>query len=253
MEIREHRFTERVISDLPARCAGRLKVNPSKHNKPEVMTWCGRGGWTMSESKGPNWVRDVSPEWKPAFLNGNDHVYSQPDHCGIDCAVLWHGPSSALADSQAISNRGLEEDMKTIFALDDNPDDLLLLKYALLQGLEEHRLMTATDGVDAEAILERARDGENPVFPAVIFLDVHMPRRSGLQFLKWLKGESGLQRIPVVMLSGSDNPAELDTALQLGAVACLRKPPNPYEIMGVLKTIEASSRSASLANRGSGP
>jgi CheY-like chemotaxis protein len=127
--------------------------------------------------------------------------------------------------------------MKMILAVDDNEDDLLLLQYAL-SGMEmEHRLITAADGVEAELLLQDIQNGQNGGLPAVMFLDINMPRRNGLQVLKWLKSQPGLKGIPVVILSASENPNELEKALELGAVACLCKPPSRDTMQVLFKTL----------------
>ena len=60
--------------------------------------------------------------------------------------------------------------------------------------------------------------------PVLILLDLHVPGRSGLELLTWLRQQPNLDRIPVVMLSGSSESDDIDRAFELGANSYLVKP-----------------------------
>ncbi|HEX9411648.1 MAG TPA: response regulator [Actinomycetota bacterium] len=60
--------------------------------------------------------------------------------------------------------------------------------------------------------------------PVLVLLDVHIPGRSGLELLTWLRQQPALERIPVVMLSGSSESEDIDRAFELGANSYLVKP-----------------------------
>ncbi|TML02303.1 MAG: response regulator, partial [Actinobacteria bacterium] len=60
--------------------------------------------------------------------------------------------------------------------------------------------------------------------PVLILLDLHVPGRSGLELLTWLRQQPNLDRIPVVMLSGSSESEDIDRAFELGANSYLVKP-----------------------------
>ena len=127
--------------------------------------------------------------------------------------------------------------MRTILAVDDSRDDLLLLERTLSVAGVEHRLLTAGDGVEAEELLEGIEEGSNSTFPSFVFLDVNMPRRNGFAFLDWFKSKPRCARIPVVMLSSFDDPSEMDKALALGAAGCLQKPPAARAVQRLLQTL----------------
>ena len=63
-----------------------------------------------------------------------------------------------------------------------------------------------------------------PLDSVVMILDLNMPRLGGAQVLERLKGDDRLARIPVFVLTTTDNPSELDRCYALGAAACLVKP-----------------------------
>ncbi len=130
--------------------------------------------------------------------------------------------------------------MKTILAVDDNRDDLFLLEWALSRSGVEHRLITAGDGVEAEELLDRIEQREDASLPSLIFLDVNMPRLGGLQFLDRFMRQPGRASIPVVMLSSFDDPRDMDKALELGATACLQKPPALKDLHRVVSALTDS-------------
>ena len=125
--------------------------------------------------------------------------------------------------------------MITILAVDDNPYEVELLERTLEEtGIDCH-LITARNGIEAQELLKSF----SPRGPQdlVIFSDVNMPRQGGLEFLKWLQEEPRFQRYPVVMMSSFDNRREMSRAFELGALACMIKPPDPLAIRGLLQTI----------------
>jgi CheY-like chemotaxis protein len=126
--------------------------------------------------------------------------------------------------------------MITILAVDDNPNDLFLIRRALRPSEFPCELITAENGIEAQKRLLKLADtgGENPL---VVFSDVDMPQQGGFAFLEWLKREPGLNQIPVVMISSFENQANVERAFELGALACMTKPPNPKAVHGLLKTI----------------
>lgn len=149
----------------------------------------------------------------------------QPPH-----GVPHHHPSGRTFETE-------EKIMITILAVDDNPDDLFFLKCAFGSSAG-YRFMTAGDGIEAQERLRNiARGKDLAADSVVIFSDLNMPRQNGLEFLQSLKSEVRFRDLPVVMISSFDNQAEINKAFELGAVACMVKPPDPNATKGLLKTI----------------
>ena len=132
--------------------------------------------------------------------------------------------------------------MQTILAVDDNQDDLFLLERTLSLSGIGHRLLTAGDGVEAEAILDSIEKGKRHSFASLIFVDIHMPRLDGFQPLARFKREPRRAAIPVVMLSSFDDPGVMGKAFELGATACLHKLPALEEVRRVVKRAGDASR-----------
>jgi CheY-like chemotaxis protein len=112
-----------------------------------------------------------------------------------------------------------------ILFIEDDPDDVFLFNRAFDHAHIQCQVHTVNSVEDAEAYLagtgEYADRQKYPV-PNVIITDLAFRGGSGLQFLNWLRYESGLHDIPVICLSGSDDPDKLQQARNFG-VTCIRK------------------------------
>lgn len=83
---------------------------------------------------------------------------------------------------------------------------------------------TVPDGDEALAYLRREERYAGHPHPDMIFLDLHLPKKSGLQVLRELKSSDHLKLIPVVVVSGSEDPSEVREAYELHASCYVRKP-----------------------------
>jgi chemotaxis family two-component system response regulator Rcp1 len=80
------------------------------------------------------------------------------------------------------------------------------------------------DGDEALAFLRRQQKYSNHPHPDLICLDLHLPKKSGLQVLAEIKQDGRLKATPVIVVSGSDNPHEIREAYELHASCYIRKP-----------------------------
>jgi CheY-like chemotaxis protein len=92
------------------------------------------------------------------------------------------------------------------------------------------------DGDAAHGRLEAAVAGEQPL-PVLILLDLHVPGRSGLEVLSYIRSEDALTGIPVVVLSGSGHDREIERAYSLGVSAYLVKPAGIDGLRDVLQEL----------------
>lgn len=98
------------------------------------------------------------------------------------------------------------------------------------------RAVTAIpDGDEALAYLRREGQHRDKPHPDVIFLDLHLPRKPGLQVLAEIKNTPRLAVTPVVVISGSDNPREVRAAYELHASCYIRKPSELHEFLYFIK------------------
>lgn len=118
---------------------------------------------------------------------------------------------------------------KKILIVEDEKILLNLLKQKLER--EGYEISIAQDG---EKGLEKARK----IQPNLILLDIIMPKMDGIQFLKIKKREGEIKDIPVIIISNSGQPAELNQAQKLGAEDWLVKTEfNPQEVIKKVKKI----------------
>lgn len=116
---------------------------------------------------------------------------------------------------------------KTILLVEDNGDDALLIQRAFRKIGAASPIRVLTDGEQALAYLggegDYADRASHP-FPALMLLDLKLPRRSGFEVLEWLRGQPGLRRLPVIVLTSSRESRDIDLAADLGANSYLVKP-----------------------------
>lgn len=123
-----------------------------------------------------------------------------------------------------------------ILLVEDNPVDVDLTLRAFSRRKLVNPIVVARDGEEALAWIPRWEAGEPP--PAVILLDLNMPRVDGLTVLRELKAHPTLHRIPVVILTTSKEDRDINTAYDLGANSYIVKPVNFENFMDVAQQIE---------------
>ncbi len=115
----------------------------------------------------------------------------------------------------------------TVLLVEDDINDVFLVKRAFKMAHIQNPLQIVTDGEQAIQYL-RGEDkyASRAVFPLpkLIVMDIKMPGKSGFEVLEWVKHDSLLRRIPVIIVSGSDHPADINRAYELGANAYMVKP-----------------------------
>ena len=115
--------------------------------------------------------------------------------------------------------------MSTILIVEDNPNDILLMRRALKKNKLQNELATAIDG---EAALEYlfAKDGDtyqNPL-PVLILLDLKLPKVDGLEVLEQIRNHERTQVLPVVVLTSSKEQEDVIGSYRLGVNSYIRKP-----------------------------
>lgn len=114
-----------------------------------------------------------------------------------------------------------------VLLVEDNPYDAELTMRALRKGNLANPLHLVEDGVEAlDFIFGRGAyaDREVSQYPKVIFLDLKLPRMSGLEVLRELKGDERTRAIPVVVVTSSREDPDIRTAYALGANSYVVKP-----------------------------
>jgi len=117
---------------------------------------------------------------------------------------------------------------QTILLVEDNPVDILLMQRAFRnETFANTSLQIVRDGDAAVFYLNgdgEYSDRDRYPLPAIILLDLKLPRRSGHEVLVWLKQQPELKRLPVVMLTSSRQTPDVKRAYDLGVNSYLVKP-----------------------------
>jgi CheY-like chemotaxis protein len=109
----------------------------------------------------------------------------------------------------------------------DNEDYALLFRRALKSAQIDASLDVVHDGQEAVNYLagtDGYGDRDKHPFPKLLLLDLRMPRMDGFEVLSAIRQRLGFTRLPVIVLTHSDNPADVRRAYELGATSYFRKP-----------------------------
>ena len=130
-------------------------------------------------------------------------------------------------------------DLRPILLAEDNPKDVELTLEALSEHNLANKVVAVRDGVEALEFLRyegrfklRARGN-----PAVLFLDIKMPRMDGIELLQIIRKDPLFKFLPVVMLTSSREESDLVKSYELGANAFVVKPVDFNHFMDVIKQI----------------
>lgn len=117
---------------------------------------------------------------------------------------------------------------KTILLVEDNPDDVELTKEAFRCANILNEMAIVNDGVEAMNWLNDAVDTDknSRVLPAVVLLDLKLPKLDGFEVLRRIRADSRLRRLPVIVLTSSREQEDILKSYDLHANSFIRKPVN---------------------------
>jgi CheY-like chemotaxis protein len=111
-----------------------------------------------------------------------------------------------------------------ILAIEDNPGDLILLRYGLDHHRQDYVLTVLQNGEEAIRFVDQQRSAPSAE-PCVIVLDLHLPRHNGPAVLKEIRKTPALAHIHVVVWTTQGSPAEEREVRELGIRLYRTKPP----------------------------
>jgi CheY-like chemotaxis protein len=126
-------------------------------------------------------------------------------------------------------------DLKPIWLVEDSANDVELTLSAFQGSNLANNIVVLRDGNDALERLSQLRPGE--AFPSAIFLDIKMPKVSGIEVLRKIKSDPNLKCLPVVMLTSSKEGPDVRECYELGANAYVVKPVEFGDFFEALKTL----------------
>ena len=131
--------------------------------------------------------------------------------------------------------------LSTILAADDEETDRLILQLAFDTAKLPHPLMTVRDGQECVDYLGGHNifaDRAKYPLPALLLLDLKMPRLNGFEVLSWIATRPDLKELPVIVLSSSSDDSDINKARRLGAREYLVKPHSLAEYVEILHGLE---------------
>ena len=128
---------------------------------------------------------------------------------------------------------------RTILIAEDSPADAEMTIDALREARLANPIVHVEDGVEAlDFLLRRGAFADREEgLPAVLLLDIKMPRMDGLEVLHKIRAEESLRRLPVVILSSSREENDLARSWDLGVNAYVVKPVDVDQFFGAVKTL----------------
>jgi two-component system, chemotaxis family, response regulator Rcp1 len=122
-----------------------------------------------------------------------------------------------------------------ILLIENDPAAARLTKEAFREAGLTEAVRSVPSGDEALAYLRREEQYANHPHPDVIFLDLHLPKKSGLEVLAEIKGNPKLLITPVVVVSGSADPHEIREAYELHASCYVRKPDDLHNFLKFIR------------------
>jgi len=132
-------------------------------------------------------------------------------------------------------------DQTTILLIEDNPDDVELTLHAFQKNNMANEVVVASDGAEGLDYLfgtgkYAGRDADEP--PALILLDLQLPKIGGLEVLRKVREDERTKRVPVVIMTTSDEEEDIVNGYNGGANSYLRTPVDFTEFMNAVKQLE---------------
>jgi CheY-like chemotaxis protein len=127
---------------------------------------------------------------------------------------------------------------KNILYAEDDPDDVAIFKMAFKRATLPHVLQCVDDGEVAISWLSGEGDygnREKYPLPDILILDLKMPKKTGLDVLEWVRQVKEFELLPVIILSSSDDPGDVQRAYQLGATTYFVKSASCQEVIQYLR------------------
>lgn len=127
----------------------------------------------------------------------------------------------------------------SILIAEDDESDVFFMQRAFKKAGLENPITFVPDGLAAIEALSHAKLQPELKLPALVLLDLKMPRRTGLQVLEWIRAEPVIRSVPVIMLSSSSNQNDIEAAYEAGANGFMMKSPSGedrQEVAAFIKT-----------------
>ena len=127
---------------------------------------------------------------------------------------------------------------KPILLVEDDEVDVLTVQRALRDLKVSNPLLIASNGEEALEILRRTHGDSKEPQPAIVLLDLNMPRMGGLQFLRMIRDQEFAKGIPVIVLTTSRQDEDIFEGFNLSVAGYMVKPVDYRKFVEVMKAID---------------
>lgn len=123
-----------------------------------------------------------------------------------------------------------------ILVVDDEPDDVFILKRLLIKAKLENKLVTFEDStVAVEYLNVECNRSDSPFIPWIVFTDLQMPGVDGIELAQWIRSKPALADVVILMVTSSEKEVDRQTALSAGASEYLAKYPTVSALSKLLE------------------
>jgi CheY-like chemotaxis protein len=134
------------------------------------------------------------------------------------------------------------DDKDTLLLVEDDLSDARLIMRAIQKAELRIRVVHVKNGDEAVAYLSHKPPYEsltsNPL-PCLVLMDLKLPRRSGLEVVQWMREQhSGVERVPVIMLTSSHHAVDIRSAYDLGVNSYLVKPESSHQLLQMMASLK---------------
>jgi DNA-binding NarL/FixJ family response regulator len=126
------------------------------------------------------------------------------------------------------------QNLKPILLIEDDDVDVMTVNRALRDSKVTNQLVSIGDGEEA---IEYLRD-ESATKPCIVLLDLNMPKMDGAEFLKIVKADKALKKIPVVILTTSNSDRDVIESFELGAAGYMVKSVDYEKFVETIRAID---------------
>lgn len=127
---------------------------------------------------------------------------------------------------------------REILLVEDNPGDIRLTVEAFKEGKISHNVHVAANGLEAMNFLKKSDNYKSAITPDLILVDLNMPIMDGREFLKEIKQDPILKKIPVCILSTSSAEVDIKDSYDLHANSYISKPMQLNDYRELIRTVE---------------
>lgn len=125
-----------------------------------------------------------------------------------------------------------------ILMIEDNSAHVRLIQEGFKKMTEPYQIQSVGNGVDAIAYLRSEPPFTERILPDLVLLDLNLPRKNGREVLAEIKADPNLKHIPVLILSTSQRPEDIQETYSLHANCYLHKPSNLKQLFHLVEQIE---------------